>query len=504
MFVWIILLLIVLLILAGVLIWLSFDTKKQSEGLITPSKQDIEELVIAVCNEDVDWVDDYAEYFKLVTIYNKCGKNLVFESPNVKIIEVPNIGSCDYAYLSYIIDRYDTLPDFVEFTKGWVPPKRHYYNCKSCKQNKPEFDYLMNFSQITYDFTNPNNKIMNDKFKWHRSGYKNMNDWIKNQEFLNKELFEQNICNVIYGGHFGTTKNHILKTPKYVWELLHAQQKYPREEVDHFIERAWGPLLCRSPHKLVVVTIFKNEAVAMREWLEHYVREGVEHFYMIDNGSTDNWQKEVEGFPVTIYSDMERYKQNEHYNKYFLEEVKRNSEWVMVVDLDEFMYARKGYKTIPEYLVTLKNGISEVQVRWKMFGSNGHIKQPKSIIKGFTKRQKGTSSFVKSIARSRTLSRMGIHTHIIDDKSSEDNPKSGSNISENIILLPNITSEEEIEKVPLHLNHYAIQSWEWYRDIKMTRGSAITVRNDNVRTKEYFQDYDHKEIEDNELDEKLT
>ena len=111
-----------------------------------------------------------------------------------------------------------------------------------------------------------------------------------------------------------------------------VQQKHPREEVDHFIERTWRPLLCKTPHKLVVVAIFKNEAVAMREWLNHYVREGVDHFYMIDNGSTDNWQPEVEGFPVTIYSDTEKAKQMEHYNNYFLEEVKRSSEWVMVVD----------------------------------------------------------------------------------------------------------------------------------------------------------------------------
>ena len=61
----------------------------------------------------------------------------------------------------------------------------------------------------------------------------------------------------------------------------------------------------------------KNEAIAMKEWLQHYINQGVEHFYMIDNGSTDNWESEVDGFPVTIFYDDEKHKQNDHYNKYF-------------------------------------------------------------------------------------------------------------------------------------------------------------------------------------------
>ena len=498
-----------ILLLIGFIVWLCFFRRnnglqttstyniKPVEKLIVPTKKDTEELVVAVCNEDVYWVDNYAKYFKLVTVYNKCGRILKFKSPNVKVIETPNIGSCDYAYLSYIIDRYDTLPEFIEFTKGSLKPTREYHNCLPCKEDKKFFNDLMNFTISNHKFGNKINKIMDKKFKWYKSGYENMNEWIKNQEFLNEELYKQNTCNLIYGGHFGATKEQIIKTHKKVWEALRAQQKYPREEVDHFIERTWRPLLCKTPHKLVVVAIFKNEAVAMREWLNHYVREGVDHFYMIDNGSTDNWQSEVEGFPVTIYSDTEKAKQMEHYNNYFLEEVKRNSEWVMVVDLDEFMYARKGYKTIPEYLDTVDNNINEIEVRWKMFGSNGHIKQPKSIIKGFTKRSKNTGLECKSICRSSVLTKFNIHTHSLNGKSSKANPESGSEISKNIILLPNIINEEELNKAPLHLNHYAIQSWEWFRDIKTTRGAADVI--DNVRNEKYFKQYDWNDLEDKEL-----
>ena len=32
----------------------------------------------------------------------------------------------------------------------------------------------------------------------------------------------------------------------------------------------------------------------MKEWLEHYINEGVEHFYLIDNGSDDEYMKILE------------------------------------------------------------------------------------------------------------------------------------------------------------------------------------------------------------------
>ena len=84
-----------------------------------------------------------------------------------------------------------------------------------------------------------------------------------------------------------------------------------RNCVEHLINRR---LLTPPKYKLVVVAIFKNEAVAMREWLQHYMRQGVEHFYMIDNGSTDDWKSQIEGAPVTVYTDAKKHAQIELYN----------------------------------------------------------------------------------------------------------------------------------------------------------------------------------------------
>ena len=69
------------------------------------------------------------------------------------------------------------------------------------------------------------------------------------------------------------------------------------------------------------------------------------------------------------------------YNNYFLKEVKINSEWVMVVDLDEFMYARNGYKTIPEYLDNIDKSNIMYDNDFDIIIDYFFIEKPKPIIK---------------------------------------------------------------------------------------------------------------------------
>jgi hypothetical protein len=366
-----------------------------------------------------------------------------------------------------------------------------------------------------------NHPELTDQFQWVPSGYPDFGSWYGSRDYMENDFLDQSYCNIIYGGHFGSTREQIKITPLKVYEALRKEQKYPREEVDHFIERLWRPLLCRPKYNLVVVAIFKNEAVAIREWLLHHIRQGVEHFYLINNGSTDDWQSQVEGLPVTVYTDNEKYKQCEHYNDYFLDIVKLESRWVAVIDLDEFLYARDPYPNIKRFLLQAPNEVSQILIRWKMFGSSGHIKQPQSIRKGFYLRKLFPQStrippdlfcgdngletsrvlelieketdpkvskqdyYVKGIVRSSNLKRFGVHNHQF--------------YGGNTLIFPSLVTEASLMASPIHLNHYAIQSLNWYNNVKVTRGDASQAASDKVRNAEYFKKYDFKDIEDLEL-----
>jgi hypothetical protein len=253
---------------------------------------------------------------------------------------------------------------------------------------------------------------------------------------------------------------------------------------------------------LTIVAIFKNESHIIREWIEHYLQEGVDHFYLIDNDSTDKYQEMVapyisEGL-VEISRDARVHMQEEHYNNYYLDKVKQNSTWVMVVDLDEFIYSRKPFATISSYLKSLNNGISQVYVPWKVYGSSGQLEQPSSCLETFTKRtiynhtktncmSDNDKILCKYLVNTHFLTRLSIHVATVSG--GQEITSDGKSIN-TVNKTFQFVSEDSLRLSVLHCNHYPIQSFDWFRRIKMTRGSANHARNDKVRTTDYFNSFD--------------
>ena len=257
--------------------------------------------------------------------------------------------------------------------------------------------------------------------------------------------------------------------------------------------------------KICVVSIFKNEKHALEEWINHYIKEGVDHFFLTDNGSDDGYidilDKYIKNGTVSLNINPERHQQVEHLN-FYINQVKKY-DWAIVVDLDEFLYARKNYSTIKQYLSSLHKNINQIYIPWKMFGSNGHVNQTENIIHYFLKRNIYDNRVLingKCITRTKKLKKIDIH-------------KSRSNANGLIITSDGnvkqhddnnfvYTSEEMLKDSCLHLNHYAIQSWEFFSKIKMTRGDSSSSSSDHIRNKKYFDDYDNNIVLDDELHNK--
>jgi len=266
---------------------------------------------------------------------------------------------------------------------------------------------------------------------------------------------------------------------------------------------------------LCLVAIFKNESHILDEFITHYIKQGVDHFFFIDNGSTDNYQNILSKFNnITLAKDPSRPFQVQHYNNYFLNKC-RKYDWVIVCDLDEFIYARLQFKTIKEYLHSLPPGISQVFIPWKLFGSSGlntmDKKQPDNVIKHFTKRidyNKNNNfqgvivekhhkfSLSKCIVRTIYLKNFMIHSHNTTNQNyiGADNKKYIHANKKFYKIDENILSNSF-----LHLNHYAIQSLEWFMRIKATRGACDCPT--NVRNEQYYKNFDNScsDIDDFEL-----
>jgi hypothetical protein len=267
---------------------------------------------------------------------------------------------------------------------------------------------------------------------------------------------------------------------------------------------------------LCLLTMFKNESHIMQEFITHYLKQGVDHFIMIDNGSNDNYLEVLTPYIsyINLIIDTEKHEQVKCYNKQ--KDLCKKYDWVIVCDMDEFIYARKNFKTIKQYLCTLDDSVSQVLIPWKIFGSNGYNtinqSQPESVVQNFTKRinynkshgfqgvieQNGNKySLTKSIVKAKYLIEFKVHSHVTNNiVISSDHNKDF--IEENTFSK---IDETILENSYLHLNHYVIQSFEWFMKIKATRGAADSKNNEHVRNESYFYVFDSvsNDIVDSEL-----
>lgn len=269
----------------------------------------------------------------------------------------------------------------------------------------------------------------------------------------------------------------------------------------------------KTKHFLSIIAIFKNESHCIEEWIEHYLNEGVDHFYLIDNGSTDDSVDKIRKYQekelVSLVHDKTKWSQVELYNQHFLQK-KDESEWWLVCDLDEFLYARKGLDTIVQYLETRNSNIGMIYIPWKMFGSSNYESQPKSLRQSFIKRciyngkvnpgmNNNLETLGKVLTRTKFLSKIDIHfaklrgRYVVEDSR-------GIQISFNESSFIS-TSEELLSNAFLHLNHYPIQSKNWFMKVKAVRGAADSKHHEQIRNGEYFElfDRDSNVLTDNEL-----
>ena len=221
-------------------------------------------------------------------------------------------------------------------------------------------------------------------------------------------------------------------------------------------------------HFFTVGAIFRNESHGIVEWIEHYLKQGANHFYLINDSSTDNSVELLEPYiiqnKITLYHTNQSpphplgYQRN-MYNQFILPNLRsKATQWLLMCDIDEYVYS-PIYKTIPDFLRQGVPGRAQIQVTPTLFGSNGLEKQPSSVVQGFTKRSRdcptkcGTYKyFVNSDFEFESL-----NVHHATSKNPEHNEVQ-------YFMLINMPY--------LKLNHYINQSKEFWIQTKCTRGDA--------------------------------
>jgi len=249
-------------------------------------------------------------------------------------------------------------------------------------------------------------------------------------------------------------------------------------------------------HKLSVMAIFRNEAHLFKEWIEHYFDEGVEHFYLINHNSTDNYLDVIRPYMEHISLVHTKLKSPQCQKIYDKVYSIVDSDWLLVCDIDEFVYARRGYDTIVDFLKD--KGENETKVNFNQivipsvdFHNAGIEKQPESVVDSFVIRTShepisNNSSSPPPISLTKAIihtggnidKHFGVHHHNVNGLTVNGNlTKRGSFNHNNRTWNEYIKElrrpiESLIETSYLKVNHYRFQSKEFYWNVKQHRGDV--------------------------------
>lgn len=190
------------------------------------------------------------------------------------------------------------------------------------------------------------------------------------------------------------------------------------------------------PRELSICAIFKNEAQWFKEWIiYHRDVVGVEHFYLYNNESTDDYQSVLAPFikeGIVEVFDWDS-KSREHlafgafmdspwnaaqlgaYNDCLKNKALGISKWVAMIDVDEFIVPANGKKKFYQLLKKAeKDNKGTVSIHWRMFGTSGvdALKDGELLIEKMLRRSKddhSTNKAVKSIHRPEAVDFCLIH-----------------------------------------------------------------------------------------------
>ena len=125
-------------------------------------------------------------------------------------------------------------------------------------------------------------------------------------------------------------------------------------------------------YKVSICGIFKNEAQYLDEWINYHLLVGVNHFYMYNNNSEDDYlsvlQKYIDQGIVTLVQWEKNQAQMEAYRD-CINRFAGETNWIGFIDIDEFINPI-DYDDVYSFLKRFEKRYGSVTIYWKFFGTS--------------------------------------------------------------------------------------------------------------------------------------
>lgn len=169
-------------------------------------------------------------------------------------------------------------------------------------------------------------------------------------------------------------------------------------------------------YQIAACLMFQNESFFLKEWIEYHLMIGVEHFYLFDNGSTDNYLDILDPYLETGVVDLYHYpfvgyNQEEHNSVQTwiycnaLAMAHGKVKWLAIIDADEFIVPTEKKESLLDIL-NRYDDYGGLYIDYLMFGTShvDRIPKGKLIIETLIHSAKTPTAFGKSIVRPERVS----------------------------------------------------------------------------------------------------
>ena len=166
---------------------------------------------------------------------------------------------------------------------------------------------------------------------------------------------------------------------------------------------------------LAVVAIFRDEAPYLKEWLDFHIKAGVDHFFLFNHLSDDNFREILADYPAKVTLRDWAGRQPVAYQRAVVDHG-LGYRWMMFIDVDEFVFPSKGV-SLPEVLRHMESE-DLILLPWRVFGTGGIDDRDRttSVVSTFrhsidysTPNLPSRASTVKAIANPRAMRRAETH-----------------------------------------------------------------------------------------------
>lgn len=245
-----------------------------------------------------------------------------------------------------------------------------------------------------------------------------------------------------------------------------------------------------------IASIQRDRAPWLKEWIAFHLVVGFDRFYLYLHRCTDDsvglLQRLAKHYPIAIHTvDAPAAPQLAAY-QHAWDTYGPHERWTAFIDGDEFLFPTR-HESISKALASFESQpLSAVAAHWRCYGSSGHVADPVGLVlEQFTRHSAVDflpNRHIKSIVRGDAgqVAITGSHLFRTSQGTVDDRMRP--------VEQPWLTQREP-SYAELRINHYAVQSYDFFRRTKQGMGAA-DGNPSLVRPDAWFHEYDRNEEDD--------